>query len=85
MLQNDYLLAKIGADTAENEPYVKSDVLPFESRRREESCRQVRDATASVGLPGVPLRQDRGRAVIAGRRNAALDEERPTEPTVFYS
>jgi len=26
MLQNDYLLAKIGADKAENEPYVKSDV-----------------------------------------------------------
>ena len=26
MLQNDYLVAKIGVDTAENEPYVKSDV-----------------------------------------------------------
>ena len=24
MLQNDYLVAKIGVDTAENEPYVKS-------------------------------------------------------------
>ena len=26
MLQNDYLLSQIGADPAENEPYVKSDV-----------------------------------------------------------
>ena len=26
MLTNDYLVAKIGVDTAENEPYVKRDV-----------------------------------------------------------
>ena len=32
MLQNDYLVAKIGVDTAENEPRIASDV-PWQMRR----------------------------------------------------
>ena len=43
MLKNDYLLAKIGADTAENEPRKESDVAVAPERCREcgEDARDV--------------------------------------------
>ena len=66
MLQNDYLLAKIGVDTAENEPYVKSDALQRPGRfRAKEDRAEVRKPDASLA-PWVldhPALVDSARAV----------------------
>ena len=54
MLQNDYLVAKIGVDTAENEPYVKSDVswLPALGLRLDAIVAELRSALDAQGRSG---------------------------------
>ena len=53
MLQNAYFLAKIGADTAENEQHF-AEILPI-GRRRPRACPSWR---MCVQLEGVDDRQD---------------------------
>ena len=59
MLQNDYLLAKIGADPAENEPYVKSDVS-WRWIRSQRGCLEDEEAPQSLEVAAESERAVRG-------------------------
>ena len=49
MLQNDYLVVKIGVDTAENEPFKSGDVAATEMKEMmEEATEEVTDVWAEV-------------------------------------
>ena len=57
MLQNAYLVAKIGIDTAENEPPIKSDVSwPIS----DQECDTASDARPSASRMAHSLRRRRG-------------------------
>ena len=53
MLQNEYLLAKVGADTAENEQHV-AEILPTDALwRRRHDARKGRDRGCRVAAAAV--------------------------------
>ena len=65
MLQNAYFLAKIGADTAENEQHF-AEILPI-GRRVADRLRLVFRRRAVLRLPGAPG-EERLQAEAPGRR-----------------
>ena len=63
MLKNDYLVAKIGVDTFENEPYVKSDVSNSRTGGSADPVRKGRKVHPLRREKGLELRLDE-RAVV---------------------
>ena len=64
MLRNEYLVAEIGVDRAENEPYVRSDVSRLVSGRRVSLPPQTRARAAATGTWG----RRRPRSIRRGTR-----------------
>ena len=71
MHQNAYLVAKIGADTAENEQHF-AEILPIGRRVADRCTRRTRAATACAPLDPAPFFGDFG-DVGSGAASAGAD------------